>query len=269
MRELGTLSEAASLTDHIIIAMLVRLDFTGSLSAYSTTLTPSATTGSITLTLGSGIWDSVDVGRRVVDIAGEGEAVITGTSGSASIDAYVINPFRSTSSIASGDWELLEAAVTINTTQSTITFNNEDYLGAGELAGISATEETTEIKPTSLILSLSGLESSPNISLALNEHYQGRDARVYMAFLDSDYQLLEDPNLIFRGRMDTMNIGFDSISVTVQSRLVDWDRARVRRYTHEDQISRYPNDKGFEFVSQMVEKELYWGRPTPVEIENG
>ena len=35
---------------------------------------------------------------------------------------------------------------------------------------------------------------------------------------------------------------------------------RVRRYTAEDQKIDYPNDKGLEFVAEMAEKEIVWGR---------
>ena len=51
-----------------------------------------------------------------------------------------------------------------------------------------------------------------------------------------------------------------TISISVESRLVDWERPRVHRYTNADQQIAYPGDKGLEFVAQMVEKELVWGR---------
>ncbi|HRT09404.1 MAG TPA: hypothetical protein P5233_13565, partial [Candidatus Paceibacterota bacterium] len=51
-----------------------------------------------------------------------------------------------------------------------------------------------------------------------------------------------------------------SIQISAENKMADWERARVRRYTHEDQIAEYPADKGLEFVPQMVEKVLIWGR---------
>ena len=49
------------------------------------------------------------------------------------------------------------------------------------------------------------------------------------------------------------------VSVTAESLLADWDRPRVRRYNAEDQRLYYPNDKGFEFVPSLVEKQIVWG----------
>ena len=51
-----------------------------------------------------------------------------------------------------------------------------------------------------------------------------------------------------------------TVQLSIQSRLVDWDKARIRRYTNEDQQNFFSGDKGLEFVSQMVEKDLVWGR---------
>jgi len=73
-------------------------------SAYTVTLTPSNTTGVVTLTKSSGTWAASDVGKRVV--GNSGEAIIFGTSGSASIKAVVITDFADTSGIVSGSWYL-------------------------------------------------------------------------------------------------------------------------------------------------------------------
>ena len=51
-----------------------------------------------------------------------------------------------------------------------------------------------------------------------------------------------------------------TVSLSVESRLSDWERPRIRRYNNADQQIAYISDKGFEFVPQMVEKELIWGR---------
>jgi len=52
----------------------------------------------------------------------------------------------------------------------------------------------------------------------------------------------------------------ERIPFTFGGRLVDWERPRIRRYNNADQQVAFTGDKGFEFVPQMVEKELIWGR---------
>jgi len=41
--------------------------------------------------------------------------------------------------------------------------------------------------------------------------------------------------------------------------LIDLERARVRRYTPEDQKINFPNDKGLDFVSDLTDKVVQWG----------
>jgi hypothetical protein len=150
----------------------------------------------------------------------------------------------------------------INNSVLSITFDGNAYVGAGSFIGISLTQEGIELRNYSIDLTLTGLDSSL-ISEALGVNYKNRDATVYLAFLTSNHALVDDPFIVFKGRMDVMPIDIGKIStitLTVEGRLADWERARVRRYTDEDQRKYYSNDKGFEYVPQMVEKVLIWGR---------
>ena len=48
--------------------------------------------------------------------------------------------------------------------------------------------------------------------------------------------------------------------MTVESRLIDLERARDWRYTSENQKSLYPNDKGLDFVVDLQDMPIAWGR---------
>lgn len=153
--------------------------------------------------------------------------------------------------------------VTASSADRDFDYSGETYVGLGNLGTISKIEEAAEVRAMGVTCTLTGIPSD-FISAALGENYQGRDARIYLGFLDSNYSLIADPLLVFQGRMDTQDIrlGKDAtVSVNIESRLVDWERPRVRRYTNEDQQNKYPGDKGLEFVSQMVEKEIVWPGP--------
>jgi hypothetical protein len=102
------------------------------------------------------------------------------------------------------------------------------------------------------------------ISEAFSQNYQGHAATIWLAPLTAEYAFIADPVVVFKGRMDTMDIALGetaTITLAVESRLVDWDRPRIRRYNDEDQRSEFPNDRGFRYVDQMVTKDLKWGRP--------
>ena len=71
--------------------------------------------------------------------------------------------------------------------------------------------------------------------------------------------------MIFDGRMDTIEIvdGGPTATITmkVENRLRDLERARVRRYTDADQQARFPGDSGLEYVLALQEIDIPWGRP--------
>ena len=141
-------------------------------------------------------------------------------------------------------------------------YGGHTWIGLGNCGGISAVSEGEQLEMYGLTLSLSGVPPEL-VAVALSSGYQGRPATIWLAPLDQEYRLLNDPVIVFRGRMDTMpvDIGKEAtIQLTIESKLVDWERPRERRYNHADQVSEYPDDKGFEFVAQMAEKELVWGR---------
>lgn len=152
--------------------------------------------------------------------------------------------------------------VAVNSGISSYSFNGDTYTGIGSLGSVDVINEGAEIEPYGIELSLTGVDPSL-ISISLSEDYQGRSAKLYLGLLDSDYLLIDDPVLLFDGRMDYMQVfvgDTGEIKLRAESRLVDWNKARVRRYNNEDQQDRYPGDKGFEFVPKMVDANLRWGR---------
>lgn len=140
-------------------------------------------------------------------------------------------------------------------------WNGYTWTGAGNLGTISAIEEGQDLQMYGCTLTLSGIASDV-IAKCFGVGYSGRKATIWIAPLDSNYNILADPVIVFKGKMDTMPISLgenSQVQVTIESKLVDWERPRVRRYNNEDQQAEFPGDKGFEFVPQMVEKQLLWG----------
>lgn len=146
-----------------------------------------------------------------------------------------------------------------------IDWDGHTWLGLGNLGSISEVTEGENIEAYRVVLTLSGINTAL-MSAMLSEQYQGRAVSIWMGGLDVDHQIIADPVLVFNGRMDTPEIEVGetaTIKLSCEGRLADLDRPRVARYTHEDQIARYPADLGLQFVPQMVEKPLYWGQATP------
>ena len=145
-----------------------------------------------------------------------------------------------------------------------LSYGGNTYTGTGDLLSISQITETSDISATGINVSLTGVKTSL-ISLAKNHEYQGRPLSVSLGAFDASGDLIADPVVIFSGFMDTMTISesgaFSTISISVENKLVAFERTKVRRYTAEDQKIDHPTDKGFEFVTAIVQKEIIWGRP--------
>jgi hypothetical protein len=132
------------------------------------------------------------------------------------------------------------------------TIGGNTYTGGGNLVAISGLEEVADLSAKNITLTLNGMPSSV-VSLALQEPYQRRKVRVLWGVRG-----VSDFVEVFSGSLNQMVIedGPDSgtISVTVDSKLVELERASNRRYTSLSHKTRYPTDTFFDFVAQIQDK---------------
>jgi hypothetical protein len=141
------------------------------------------------------------------------------------------------------------------------TIDGDTYVGTGNLLSVSSIEETTELAVKGATITLSGVPSEV-IALALQSPYQGRVCNIYFGMVEGNtYNNLTQ---IFSGYMDEMNIEetpeTSSIELKVENKLIDLERARTRRYTSAYQKSVYPGDLGLDFVEDLQDKKVVWGR---------
>jgi hypothetical protein len=141
--------------------------------------------------------------------------------------------------------------------------NGETWSGAGQVLGISTSSEDTDLSANGITLSFSGLDSS-FVSIALQENYRGRIAKLYIGALDSSGAAVSDLYQIFAGRMDTMTIQENgetaTLTITVENVLIDLERPRIRLLTGEEQLQRYPDDASLENVATLQDRQVIWGR---------
>lgn len=145
-----------------------------------------------------------------------------------------------------------------------LTFDGRTYNGIGQFGEVSSAGEPSDLSRSTLNLTLSNIPGDMG-ALVLNEHFQGRRGTVYLGYLDpTTRQLVDDPVIIHRGRMDNAKIrqGGDTftVSVSIESRFASWNKPVARRYNNAFQQSAYPGDRGFEFIEQAAEKQIHWGQ---------
>ena len=148
------------------------------------------------------------------------------------LDDEVVNPFFAV------DLYFQSETVYLWTGYGELVIGAKTYLGVGSLLNISSVEETTEIEAKGATLTLSGIPSSI-LSLALDEPFQGRECRIYFG--------VEEASTC-------------AVSVTAENVLIKLERPTVRRFTDQDQKSRYPGDRGLEYIASLQDKEIFWGR---------
>lgn len=145
-----------------------------------------------------------------------------------------------------------------------ITIDGNEYTGVANMLQISDVHETQDISAKGMTLTLSGIPSAL-LALALTEPYQGRICKVYLGFMTSWESPDASPDVmeVFSGYMDQMTIEegaeTSTIAVSVESRLIDLERPRTRRYTSENQKIRHAGDRAFDFIESMQDQRLVWG----------
>jgi hypothetical protein len=132
------------------------------------------------------------------------------------------------------------------------TIDSQTYTGSGNLVSVSGLEEVADLSAKNITLTLSGMPSEI-VSLALQEPYQRRLVRVLWGVVG-----VSDFVEVFSGSLNQMVIEdgpeSGSISVTVDSKLVELENARNWRYTSVSHKTRHPTDTFFDFVAQIQDK---------------
>jgi hypothetical protein len=133
------------------------------------------------------------------------------------------------------------------------------FEGVGSIGAVGEVEETVELRAVRLTLALSPVPQEV-VDIALAERsFRLRPARLWGVLLDAEGAFVADPFPLWAGLMDTMEVTDGAeprVALTCESRLVDLERAEVRRYTDADQQAEYPGDRFFEYVPALQEAEI-------------
>lgn len=175
-----------------------------------------------------------------------------------SINAAVVQPFFAVELLFDED-----SVLRLWTGMGTLTRDDlTEWVGTGNFLDVSSIEETAEMAVKGATITLSGVPQEV-LSLALSQPYQGRVCNLYFGTLMNG---VVDTGFtqIFSGYMDQMNIddnpSTSTIMLKVENKLIDLERARVARYTSGYQKSTYPGDLGLDYVEDLQDRKISWGR---------
>lgn len=141
--------------------------------------------------------------------------------------------------------------------------DGETYFGSGALLRAKPSSESNGVNAKGATILLSGIDQAITNEV-ITLPYQNRPAKIITGFkVGGTYEWVT----VFRGFMDVITITEDgatsNVEIKCENRLIDMLRARERRYTQEDQQITFPSDKGLDFVHEMKQKQIVWGRNVP------
>ena len=143
--------------------------------------------------------------------------------------------------------------------------SSKTFTGTGDLLGFTPIQETSTLQMSGVTISMTGIKSSI-ISSILSAQYTNRNGTLYMGLFDTNKSVIADVYTLFKGKMDVANIQEQAdssiVTLNIESRLVQFDLPLNRLYTLEDQQVDFPNDVGFEFIPDLQDKEIIWGKAT-------
>lgn len=145
-----------------------------------------------------------------------------------------------------------------------LSWNSQTWTGAGDLIQIPPVDETDDVKAQGVSITVSG-SSASNVALTLAEVQSGQPGIIYLGFFDSAGAIIADPQIIFRGRLDSAVIDDSNpeqpvLVLSYEHELVDLERPRERRYTDEAQQALYPGDTGLRCIATLQDQQIYWGQ---------
>jgi hypothetical protein len=142
-----------------------------------------------------------------------------------------------------------------------LVYGGNTYLGVGDFGKFNPVTEGTEVSAYGTSISLSGIDSSL-LSESLTDIQIGAPVTIYFVLLDSSGNIFGVPYPLFVGTVDAPTIQFGTkqmtITLALENKLANLQRATQRRYTSADQQYYFPDDCAFAWVESLNDQALRW-----------
>ncbi|GLX86379.1 hypothetical protein tloyanaT_26320 [Thalassotalea loyana] len=153
--------------------------------------------------------------------------------------------------------------VRVHTGLGTRRYDDNEYIGVGELGNIGRVVEDASYSPKRLQVSLN-LTDPSLISDVKSDDPIGKDARMHIVVLDDNRRII-DGDVLFDGAIGDLSISKGAIA-TVSLSLVDWIEIWNRPienalYTDAAQQQKFPGDKFFDQVELLSSRPINAGLP--------
>lgn len=142
-----------------------------------------------------------------------------------------------------------------------LVFGGNTYLGIGDFGKLGSVVESSDVQAYGTSVTLSGIDPSL-LAESMTDIQMGAPATIYFILLDGNGSIIGVPYPLYTGTVDKPNITIGtktlSISLAIENRLSNLQRANMRRYTSGDQQLYHPDDSGFHYVEALNDVALIW-----------
>ena len=146
----------------------------------------------------------------------------------------------------------------------TFTWGGQNWLGVGQMGNVNRVQEAETINPYKLELTLSGLD--PTLANeALNNQPYNRAISLFIGFLDASEQLVADPDEMWSGTIQQMNLTAgenNTCTIIAESDLIKLEKTNGYLFNDRSQQDRFTDDVLFEYQSQIIDAKPVWLGPT-------
>lgn len=157
------------------------------------------------------------------------------------------------------DLEFHSETAHVWTGAGTLVWNGNNYLGVGSLGKIGAVTEGSTVGAEGTTISLSGIDQVL-LAESLNDIQLGAPATIWFVLFDQNLNILGTPYPLYVGTVDQPQIEMGTeemtISLKLENRMVNLQRANLRRYTSADQQLYFPTDCAFNWVEILGDQAL-------------
>jgi hypothetical protein len=142
------------------------------------------------------------------------------------------------------------------------TFNAMTFEGIGSLGKVGTITEGVEIKAEGTTVTLSGIDPVLQAE-SMTDIRLGAPATLWFGLMANATTLMGVPYKIFSGFVDRPTLTVSptelTISLALESAMVNLQRPQGRRYTSADQRITHPSDTAFGWVEVLSDQALLWG----------
>lgn len=138
----------------------------------------------------------------------------------------------------------------------------QTFTALGPFLQFGNVDESADFQINSVTITLGGVRDT-DLALFLDNQYLDQPIKIFRVWYDGSGAMIDDPVMIFDGRIDKPVISDDpesgiTIGCAASSQWVDYERRAGRHTNPSEQVYFFPGDTGFKFANIAI-KELKWG----------